>query len=288
MTQVDNLPYTVISKICSDKSSVLLVKDHETSHQYILKKFPVHYAGRTQYDSEKLIQKLSHPHIIKVKESHDKLQCVVLEHAPNGDFCNLLMGGTSLPEKIARTYFHQMVEGVDYLHKNEIAHLDLKLDNLLLGPTKALKIIDFDLSQRVEEEKRGFARSKGTTNYRAPEIRSRKCTNFKAADVYSMGVILFALATGLPPYTETEKGELDGWYNLMMKQQDNYWTKITKYVKVSDELKELFSGMIREDPEQRFTIEDIRNTNWFKGPILTDEELDQEMQVILNQLKQTN
>jgi serine/threonine protein kinase len=177
-----------------------------------------------------------------------------------------------------------MVEGVDYLHKNEIAHLDLKLDNLLLGPTKALKIIDFDLSQRVEEEKRGFARSKGTTNYRAPEIRSRKCTNFKAADVYSMGVILFALATGLPPYTETEKGELDGWYNLMMKQQDSYWTKITKYVKVCDELKELFSGMIREDPEQRFTIEDIRKTNWFKGPILTDEELDQEMQVILSQL----
>jgi len=220
-----------------------------------------------------------------MKEAHEKLQSVILEHAPNGDFCNLLMGGTTLPETIARTYFHHLVEGVDYLHKNGIAHLDLKLDNLLLGYRNSLKIIDFDLSQRVEDEKRSFARSKGTTNYRAPELRNRKCSNYKAADIYSMGVILFALATGLPPYTESEKGELDGWYHLMMKQQNNYWAKITKYVQVSEDLKELFSGMINEDPEKRLSMEEIRASNWFKGPVLNEEDLEMEMTKILSQKK---
>jgi len=281
MIQIENLPYTPISKMTSERSSVLLVRDQDSS-QYVAKKFPIHYAGKLQYDGEKLIQKLSHPHIIKVKEVFDKLQCIILEHAPNGDFCNLLMGGSSLPEIIARTYFHHLVEGVDYLHKNGIAHLDLKLDNLLLGTNKTLKIIDFDLSQRIDDQKRSYARGKGTTNYRAPEIRARKCGNFKAADIYSMGVILFAFVTGLPPYTETDKGECDGWYHLMMKQQENYWEKISKYVNVSDEFKQLFSGMVCEQPDRRIIISQIRETKWYNGPVLTDLELEQEMNKILS------
>jgi len=281
MTQVENLPYHVISKLCSERSSVLLVKDHDNTAQYILKRFPVHYAGRTQYDSEKLVSRLNHPHIIKIKEVYDQFQCVIIEHAPHGDFCNLLMSGTALPELICRTYFHQLVDGVDYLHKNGVAHLDLKLDNLLMGNNKGLKIIDFDLSQRMDDESRGPARGKGTTNYRAPEIRTKKCMNFKAADIYSMGVILFAMATGLPPYTESDKGECDGWYHLLMKQPENYWEKISKYVTVTEEFKELFGGMICEAPNQRLDMNQIRNTKWFNGPILSEEELEHEMHKIL-------
>jgi len=186
-------------------------------------------------------------------------------------------------KRFARTYFHHLVEGVDYLHKNGVAHLDLKLDNLLLGVSKGLKIIDFDLSQRIEDETRNYARGKGTTNYRAPEIRSKKCSNFKAADIYSMGVILFAMVTGLPPYTESDKGECDGWYHLLMKQTENYWLKISKYVNVSEEFKELFSGMICEQPNQRISMTQIRSSSWFNGPILSDQELEQEMQSILCQ-----
>jgi len=281
MTQVENLPYHVISKLSSERSSVMLVRENDTTSQYILKRFPVHYAGRMQYDSEKLISRLTHPHIIKVKEVHDQFQCVILEHAPHGDFCNLLMNGTALPELVCRTYLHQMVDGVDYLHKNGVAHLDLKLDNLLMGANKGLKIIDFDLSQRMDDETRGPARGKGTTNYRAPEIRTKKCVNFKAADIYSMGVILFAMATGLPPYTESDKGECDGWYHLLMKQPENYWDKISKYVTVSEEFKELFGGMICEQPSQRLDMNQIRNTKWFNGPILSEEELENEMHKIL-------
>lgn len=283
MIQLENLPYNVVSKLSSDKSSVFLVRDEPSSTQYILKKFPVNYGGRIQYDSEKLVQKLSHPYIIKVKEIHEKQQSIVLEHAPYGDFCNLLMGGNNLPEIVSRTYFHHLIEGVDYLHKNGIAHLDLKLDNILLGANKTLKIIDFDLSQRIEDEKRSYARSKGTANYRAPELRVRKCGNFKAADIYSMGVILFSLVTGLPPYTESEKGEYDAWYNLMMREQEHYSAKISKYVTVSEEFKELFFGMVCEQPDKRLTINKIRASKWYNGPTLSDQELEQEMQKILNQ-----
>jgi len=90
------------------------------------------------------------------------------------------------------------------------------------------------------------------------------------------------MATGLPPYTESDKGELDGWYHLMMHQQNNYWTKITKYVTVTEELKELFSGMVCEQPEKRFTVSQIRETKWYNGPTLNEEELEIEMTKILN------
>ncbi len=282
MNKFEILPYKILTNICSDKPDVLLVEDKHTSTQYILKSFPTQYAGRAQYEGEKLIRNLSHPHIINMKENHDHLQCVILEYAAHGNFCDLLMKGTVFPETVARTYFHHLLEGVDYLHKNGIAHLDLKFDNLLLGSQKSLKIIDFDFAQRIDDEKRNYARNKGTTNYRA-EIRIKKCSNYRAADIYSMGVILFALVTGLPPYTETEKGEFDAWYHLLMKQPTNYWEKMKKLVHVSDELRELFLRMVCENPEKRLSIDDIRASNWFKGPILNAEELEVEMQKVLEQ-----
>src|SRR5690606_5457236 len=102
-------------------------------------------------------------------------------------------------EKLVRTYFHQFVEGLEYLHSQGIAHLDLKPDNLLFGEDHKLKIADFDLSYICGDDS---IRGKGTINFRAPEIKDYECKKPFAADIYSAGIILFALMFGYLPYDE--------------------------------------------------------------------------------------
>jgi len=76
-----------------------------------------------------------------------KSSVVYLEHAPYGDlFCAVIAKGIRFDEKLVRSYFHQLVDGLTAMHKKGCAHLDIKLDNLLFGKDYRLKIADFDLS----------------------------------------------------------------------------------------------------------------------------------------------
>mmetsp|Transcript_26786 Transcript_26786/g.23730 ORF Transcript_26786/g.23730 Transcript_26786/m.23730 type:complete len:99 (+) Transcript_26786:429-725(+) len=94
----------------------------------------------------------------------------MMEYAPNGSFHTLLLKKKYKPSiEIARTYFHQLIFGMEYLHQNKLAHLDIKLDNLVVGEQYELKIIDFDLSHSENSNKKDF-HSKGSRYFRAPEL----------------------------------------------------------------------------------------------------------------------
>lgn len=86
-----------------------------------------------------------------------------------------------------------MLDAVEYIHDRELYHLDIKLENVLLGEDFMLKLIDFDAS--YHKTKDFEIKSKGTENYRAPEIISSKCKDPAAADVYSLGILLFLVKT---------------------------------------------------------------------------------------------
>mmetsp|Transcript_11359 Transcript_11359/g.9772 ORF Transcript_11359/g.9772 Transcript_11359/m.9772 type:complete len:100 (-) Transcript_11359:543-842(-) len=99
-----------------------------------------------------------------------------MEYAPYGDLFDCMeKAQIHRDEKLVRTYFHQLIEGLEYLHTNKIAHLDLKCENLLLTKDYKLKIADFDCS-RMEGD--SHVRTLGTLNYRAPEIKSGNCKAF--------------------------------------------------------------------------------------------------------------
>lgn len=138
------------------------------------------------------------------KESNCSL--IFMEYAPHGNIFDLLLErNAALSEKLARTYFHQLISGLEHMHDQGVAHMDLKLENLMLGYNYALKIIDFDLSVNLKSKQ---TISKGTPDFRAPELMSErsKVTNFKACDIYSAGIILFSLVNeGLLPFREPSK-----------------------------------------------------------------------------------
>eukprot|EP00330_Aristerostoma_sp_ATCC50986_P011220 CAMPEP_0114579802 /NCGR_PEP_ID=MMETSP0125-20121206/4161_1 /TAXON_ID=485358 ORGANISM="Aristerostoma sp., Strain ATCC 50986" /NCGR_SAMPLE_ID=MMETSP0125 /ASSEMBLY_ACC=CAM_ASM_000245 /LENGTH=141 /DNA_ID=CAMNT_0001770875 /DNA_START=319 /DNA_END=744 /DNA_ORIENTATION=+ len=128
---------------------------------------------------------------------------IYLEYAPYDDFARLITD-TSIcaDEVLIRTYFCQLIDGLEYIHSQDIAHMDIKAENLLIGTDMKLKICDFDFSVNLKDSKP--YNGNGTPNYRAPEVRTGKVHDLKSADIYAAGIVLFTLRCGLMPYIEDE------------------------------------------------------------------------------------
>ncbi len=154
--------------------------------------------------------------------------------------------------------------------------LNIKLENLLLGEDFTLKITDFDLSGFVSDTNYF---SKGTKNYRAPEMLNTDYKDGRAVDIYSAGVILFALKTGgISPYIEGELYHGIDLYQLLTQNNKEFWKKHAEIQKVSplefsSEFKMLVNGMLKQDPEQRLTLREIKNSRWYNGPVFSKQEL---------------
>jgi len=288
--RVSKIHLNILRKLGSGKFEVFQARMLPSYEEYALKAFPKDQNSQEAYQRESsLLSKLNHVNIIQyipIKNfTQDNTNCsyILTEYAPYGNFFYLVSNKGLINEKIMRTYFHQLVNGVEYLHSQGIAHLDLKLENLLLGNDFMLKIADFDQSQNVRENKLLFF---GTACYRAPEILMNLCRNFCAADVYSLGVLLFIFKAGCFPFIETEEGACKDLIHYDMFNEDNeeFW-----HLKVAERrnknyfdesFKELVNGMLTKDPTKRWTIEEIKNSKWYNGPVFEEEEFKAEMEKV--------
>ena len=220
-TGITNLAnFTLIQLTKSNKASILLLKSRENSLNYTIKAFTKDEQSQYIYHREHRIHSsLSHPHVIQyianpsLKYNSSQLNTILMEYAPYGDFFSLITDFCLVDEKLIRTYFHHLIDGLAYMHSQGIAHLDLKLENVLLTDDFVLKICDFDLTQDFADPQ---LISKGTKNYRAPELwlnsnhYTPKKVDYFAADVFSAGVCLYALVTGAFPFSEEVDGQGGG------------------------------------------------------------------------------
>ena len=113
-------------------------------------------------------------------------------------------------------------------------------------------------------------RSKGTANYRAPELGAGACKNTKAADIYSAGILLFVLLAGTFPYMEDALVQGHELYAVMRNDPDYFW-KIHEGIQkdrvhFDQDFKDLFMSMVRVDPSERASLEEIKSNKWFQGP----------------------
>lgn len=283
---------TVTKKLSSSNYPVYLVSNAMTKQPMALKSFPF---NDSQYNKEKtILSVLYHPNIIELHEAIDnivlfdnqKISYLGLEYAANGDLLEMISRAGRLPEMLARTLFHQLIQALSYLHQQNIAHMDLKVDNVLIDDKFNLKITDFDLSQPINSV---LLEGKGTPGCRAPEIKEDVCKNLRAADIYSAAIMLFVMISGSPPYSEVERDgqmEFDAFYKVMRKQNNRFWDVHSKHRGdpnfYSNEFKELFTIMTEEDPIDRATLEQIKESKWFNGPVLSEERYRQEMERYLN------
>jgi len=278
--------FKILEKISSSKFSVFLISLEETQDLMALKLFPYEdNQPNKSFTNESAFLGLSHENIIsfkyiepcqkvKHKDKSSLASYIIMELAPYGCFTTLLKETNLFKnEKLVRTYFHQLIDGIEYLHSKSVAHLDLKIDNLLLGAGFKLKIADFDCSYKPGDEN---VSGRGTKNYRAPELRERSCTDPFAADIYAAGVILFVLLTGCFPYVEGVVIDGINLEELLRTDAEQFWRAHEEFLPnpdvLTEDFKSLFMAMVREDAVERATILEIKQSKWYQGDVYRPKE----------------
>jgi len=152
----------------------------------------------------------------KVKEN---VVYIVLEYVAGGLLFEVCQDLGPLGEDVARVFFKEIVDSIDFMQANSITHRDLKLENILIDQSLTIKVADFGFAT----ENPGMLDSyKGTPVYMAPEIMAGKKYLGQKADLFSAGVILFTLARGIFPFMNSN--ESDQFYvHLLKKEYDTYW-----------------------------------------------------------------
>eukprot|EP00330_Aristerostoma_sp_ATCC50986_P010111 CAMPEP_0114576144 /NCGR_PEP_ID=MMETSP0125-20121206/931_1 /TAXON_ID=485358 ORGANISM="Aristerostoma sp., Strain ATCC 50986" /NCGR_SAMPLE_ID=MMETSP0125 /ASSEMBLY_ACC=CAM_ASM_000245 /LENGTH=152 /DNA_ID=CAMNT_0001764415 /DNA_START=517 /DNA_END=975 /DNA_ORIENTATION=+ len=148
---------------------------------------------------------------------------------------------------------------------------------MLLGEDFRLKICDFDCAYFPKDK---ALNGRGTRNFRAPETRSELVYKPTASDVYSAGIILFALRYKILPYVEDRETKGYDLYELLKEQSPEFWKAHKEFqsnFEYSEEFKDLFFAMCSMDPDKRPTIKDIKKSKWYNGKVYAQKELNYQM-----------
>ncbi|XP_033607919.1 5'-AMP-activated protein kinase catalytic subunit alpha-2 isoform X2 [Cryptotermes secundus] len=197
-----------------------------------------------------------HPHIIKLYQviSTPTDIFMIMEYVSGGELFDYIVKHGKLKEYEARRFFQQIISGVDYCHRHMIVHRDLKPENLLLDHNLHVKIADFGLSNMMMDGE--FLRTScGSPNYAAPEVISGKLYAGPEVDIWSCGVILYALLCGTLPFDDEHVP------TLFRKIKSGVFP-IPEYLNKT--VVSMLCHMLQIDPMKRATIEDIKKHEWFQ------------------------
>jgi serine/threonine protein kinase len=207
-----------------------------------------------------IMKALNHKNIVNLREvlsSKSKLY-IVMDLVRGGELFEMIERRGELDEKLARKYFQQLVDGIDYCHRRGVCHRDLKPENLLVDEKGALKITDFGVSSM----KGGVSGSEllytacGTPYYCAPEIINGAEEGYSGVkiDVWSCGIILYLLLTGTLPFQNDDMTQL---YEQINRCKVDYpsW--------MPADAEDLISKLLAKDPNTRYSLVDVRRHPWF-------------------------
>ncbi|XP_056620056.1 5'-AMP-activated protein kinase catalytic subunit alpha-2 [Triplophysa dalaica] len=197
-----------------------------------------------------------HPHIIKLYQviSTPTDFFMVMEYVSGGELFDYICKHGRVEDTEARRLFQQIISGVDYCHRHMVVHRDLKPENVLLDGNINTKIADFGLSNMMSDGE--FLRTScGSPNYAAPEVISGRLYAGPEVDIWSCGVILYALLCGTLPFD-------DEHVPTLFKKIRGGVFYMPEYLNRS--VANLLMLMLQVDPLKRATIKDIREHEWFK------------------------
>ncbi|KAK7542804.1 serine/threonine-protein kinase Chk1 [Phyllosticta citribraziliensis] len=219
-----------------------------------------HYLGK----HHNVIQYFSH--------GEDKLYTwIAMELAEGGDLFDKIEADEGVSVDVAHLYFTQLINAVGYMHSKGVAHRDIKPENMLLSIDGDLKLSDFGLAALFSNKgKKRLCNSVcGSPPYIAPEIVAiRKMKANKSpvqgyepniSDIWSCGIVLFVLLAGNTPWDEPTRNsyEFNEYVNTSGRTTDDLWKKIPP------DIASLLRGMLKLDPKERFTLDEVRTHPWY-------------------------
>lgn len=268
-------------------SKVFLSKDR-SGHKVVLKvlrkdkKYTRHAAEEMLNREHYLLQKLhTHPNIIDsygvnvngvatLNGEDEDIMYSMLEYAEHGSISNFVRYTGCIEESIAKFFMLQICHAVEFIHQEGYAHLDIKLENILLDSFFNIKLADMGASIYVADSEGWANKRRGTTLYMAPEVLNKSSGtvyNAYKADIFSLGISLFVLLVGEFPSlqglrdissteeTERNLGNLPEWEADLETQR--------KFKKLSSGLQDLIKSMTDIDPDKRPSISEIIQNSWF-------------------------
>lgn len=207
-----------------------------------------------------------HPNIVQLYEVMATKTKIffVMEYCKGGELFNKVAKGR-LKEDVARKYFIQLINAVDFCHSRGVYHRDIKPENLLLDENENLKVSDFGLSALSESKHQdGLLHTTcGTPAYVAPEVINRKGYDGAAADVWSCGVVLYVLLAGYLPFHDSNLMEM---YRKIGKAEfrcPNWFPS---------DARRLVSKMLDPNPNTRISMPKIRGSSWFRKGLNAEQK----------------
>ncbi|CAO1614054.1 unnamed protein product [Parajaminaea phylloscopi] len=200
-------------------------------------------------------RRLHHFHVMKLYEvlATESNIWMISELCLGGELYDYLVERGTLSEAEARRIFGQLCLAVAYVHGQGIVHRDLKLENVLLDERCNVKLGDFGFTREFEG-KRLMETFCGTTGYAAPEMLAGKKYTGEEVDIWSLGIILYALLYGSLPFDDDDEAVMKGKILLGEFELPDV---------VSDEARDLITSILRLDPTQRPSVKAILSHPWF-------------------------
>ncbi|KAK8899339.1 hypothetical protein M9Y10_001653 [Tritrichomonas musculus] len=202
-----------------------------------------------------IMKRFSHPYVIKFFDFYEDVKSkkiyIVMEYLSGGDISKC----TTLQQK--KMAFAQSVSGLQYIHFQRIAHLDIKVDNILRAEDGSIRITDFGISELVPEGTNKISiQMKGTPAFSAPEMFGEAMYDPFAADVWSLGVTLYFILFNRLPFIADKLSEI----------QRKVTAEEVKFPAGSDsKASDLIRKMLRKNPDKRIKLNEIWDHPWMEG-----------------------
>ena len=215
-----------------------------------------------------LLKSLTHPSVVKYEGlvRGPDVVSIILEYVENGSLLHTLKAFGNFPEKLVASYVVKILEGLNYLHEQNVVHCDLKAANILTTKNGNVKLSDFGVSLNLKAVKKMGNKNDaiGTPNWMAPEVIELKGVT-TAADIWSLGCTIIELLTGKPPYHDMLA------MSAMFRIVEDDCPPIPE--KCSDSLRDLLTQCFNKDPTKRPSAEMLFEHEWMQQVWSSHKEL---------------
>jgi len=216
---------------------------------------------------------------VGLKENLSTYQCkaaIILELAANDTIFEYVLASKGFEERLAHSYFNELITTVSNIHNLGFVHRDIKLENILIDSDYNMKLADFGFARSFDDSNKDKMLTRlGTEYYIAPEMRREDPYSGVKIDVFSCGVVLFIMIFGRPPFRQASS--IDPLYKYFSDEQpEKFWDKVERKLNGGKEysmtLKLLLNDLLAADPEKRPTAGKVLEYEWMQQQVYSKEE----------------